>query len=59
MAVRQSSIWYGEFGGAYVAPQLVSALRRIDEAFSHAIEDESFQEELSHFLETFGVARPH
>lgn len=54
MAVRQSSIWYGEFGGAYVAPQLVSALRRIDEAFSHAIEDESFQEELSHFLETFG-----
>jgi tryptophan synthase beta chain len=49
--------FYGRYGGAYVPETVVPALAELDEAFSSAMADESFAEELSELLTSF-VGRP-
>ncbi len=48
---------YGEFGGRYVPETLIPALDELTEAYEKAANDESFQAEFRHYLETF-VGRP-
>lgn len=48
---------YGEFGGAYVPPELVSPLKRLAELFDAEAGTVSFQKEYVHLLKQF-VGRP-
>ena len=41
---------YGDYGGRFVPELLMPALLELEEAYSHAINDEKFNDELQHYL---------
>ncbi|MFZ5591271.1 MAG: tryptophan synthase subunit beta [Bacillota bacterium] len=49
--------YYGKFGGMFVPETLVTALAQLSEAFAAAWRDDSFQQELQHYLKVY-VGRP-
>ncbi|MBC8309211.1 MAG: tryptophan synthase subunit beta [Phycisphaerales bacterium] len=57
MTTTQSTGWYGEFGGQYVPETLMSALTQLEDAWSAASSDSTYQSELDELLEQY-VARP-
>lgn len=48
---------FGQYGGQFVPPVVVSALEELEKAFYEAIEDETFLEEFKYYLKDF-VGRP-
>ena len=55
--VESNAGWYGAFGGRYVPETLVQALDQLEEAWTKAINDDSFGQELDGLLTSY-VARP-
>lgn len=55
--MHDTNAWFGQWGGAYVAPPLVPVLRRLEHAFAEAAEDPNFQNDLDMFLTSF-AGRP-
>lgn len=49
--------FFGEYGGRFVPPELIEALKEVEEAYLEAKKDESFQQEFSLLLKHF-VGRP-
>jgi len=54
MATTYPATWYGDYGGAFVAPPLVPVLREIATAFDAAVNDQAFVDDLAECLKTFG-----
>ena len=48
---------FGRFGGRFVPETLMPALEQLDQAYLVALEDQQFQDQLTHLLRTY-VGRP-
>jgi tryptophan synthase beta chain len=48
---------FGLYGGKFVPETLMSPLQELEDAYQNALQDEQFEEELSHLLRTY-VGRP-
>ena len=44
---------YGIYGGRYVPETLMQSVLELEEAYKEAMEDEAFQKELNHYLNTY------
>ena len=49
--------YFGKFGGRFVPEMLMSALLELEKAYTEALSNKSFWEELNHYLRTY-VGRP-
>lgn len=57
MSKTTLSAYFGDYGGMFVPELLVPALKQLEQAFIDAQEDESFQQEFYHLLNTY-AGRP-
>jgi tryptophan synthase beta chain len=57
MNTKQTTGFYGDFGGSFVSPELQIVLEHLAEAFERYKDDEAFQEELDYYFKHY-VGRP-